>query len=166
MRYQVPRVEAAARVSVPYAGIEVKDVTLPTYAALEEISVQQADGTLSSDASLLWADDPARAVTLDLTRNLARITGRKVASEPWPFRSIPDASVDVRIEEIVADGAGVFRLSGQYFVAPDGTPGPERAALFDLAVPYAAEGGLAAIAAARAGAVAQLAEVIARNGLR
>ncbi len=166
IRYEVPRVEAAARVSVPYAGIEVKEVSLPTYAALEEISVQQPDGTLASDASLLWADDPARAVTLDLTRNLARITGRKVASEPWPFRSIPDVSVDVRIERIVADTSGTFRLSGQYFVAPDNTPGPERSAVFDLAVPFAADGGLAAIAAARASAVAQLAEVIARNGLR
>ena len=121
---------------------------------------------MQAESGLLWADDPVRAVTLDLSRALTRITGRRVAPEPWPFRSIPDAVVDVRVAHMTTAPGGVFRMSGQYFVAPDGAEGPERAALFEIARRYDAEAGLTAVAAARAEAVVELAVLIARNGLR
>jgi uncharacterized lipoprotein YmbA len=164
--FQVPDVEAGARVAIAYRSVAVREVSLPAYAALQEISVAGSDGSLISAPGYLWADDPVRSITLDLTRNLARLTGAQVASEPWPFRELPEISVDVRVEELVAIRSGSLRLSGQYFTAPDDAERRGHAHFFDISVPYAPDGGVAAIAAARAAAVARLARDIAANGLR
>ena len=150
---------------IAFASVEVRDVSLPTYAALDEIMVQGVDGTLSSSSDVLWADSPERAIALELSQNLARMTGRRIASEPWPFEAYPDARLEVRFGELVADANGVFRTSGQYFVAvPEG--GRERSGLFNLSVPYNPEGGPAAIAAARGQLILDLSRYIAREGLR
>jgi uncharacterized lipoprotein YmbA len=170
LRYAVPPATVEARVPVAFAGIEVIDVTLPTYAQGEEISVGLPDGGIQRQTGLLWADIPARAVTLDLTRALGQITGARVASSPWPIDRSADARVEVRIEEFLpaeaGDGTAAFRLSGQYFVGAFDGSERARARGFALAVPYDPAGGPAAIAAARATATAQLAETIARDGLR
>ena len=166
-RFAVPPVTPEASVSIAYGTVEVREVALPTFAALEEIFIESADGSLTSSSSLLWADDPIRASTLELTRSLGAITGARIASEPWPFDSFPDVRVEVRFEDFVASYATAeFRVSGQYFVAPVDGVGRERAEAFRLSVPLAVDAGPAAIAAARGQAMAQLAELIARNGLR
>lgn len=165
-RFAVPQLAAAERVPVSYRTIAVVEVDLPTYAELEEIAVSGPGGVVETRTDTLWADAPGRAVTLELTRALSQITGAMVAPEPWPFRDPPDAVVDVRVETILAEATGRFRLSGQAFVAPDLPERRGSAKLFDLSVPYDPEGGLPAIAAARARAVTDLATFIAREGLR
>jgi hypothetical protein len=165
-RFAVPAVPVTEEVSIAYASVEVRDVLLPTYASLEEIFVETADGSLTSSPQLLWADDPTRAATLELTRSLSAITGARVASEPWPFDSYAEVRVEVRVEEFIASERGEFRLSGQYFVATFDGEGRDRAVPFRLTVPLIPEAGPAQIAAARAAVMAELAASIARDGLR
>lgn len=166
LRYPVPPVPVETRIPVAFAAIEIIDVTLPSYAQGEEISIGLSGGGIQRQDGLLWADVPARAVTLDLTRALGQITGARVASSPWPFDRRPDARVEVRIEEFLPVETGAFRLSGQFFVGAFDGSERARARSFSLSVPYDPAGGPPAIAAARATATAQLAETIARDGLR
>lgn len=158
-----PAVTQSERIA--FAAIEVRDVSLPSYAASDEIAIQSEDGTLTSSSDVLWADAPERAIALELSQNLARMTGRRVASEPWPFQAFPDARLEVRFAELVARSTGSFRASGQYFVAvTDGRR--ERSGLFDLSVPFDPEGGPGAIATARGQLILDLARFIVRDGMK
>ncbi|WP_112322767.1 PqiC family protein [Oceanibium sediminis] len=166
LRFAVPdTAPPEQRVSIGYSSVELREVSLPTYAAGEEIALEQAPGVLSTSADRLWADDPARAVTLELSRSLLRITGAQIAPEPWPFEEFADARVEVRVEHMLAGADGQFRISGQYFVSPSERTGRARTRLFSLSVPMTGTAP-AAIAAARGQAVSQLAGLIARDGLR
>ena len=97
----------------------VRTVSLPTYAAVEEIAIQTTSGLIVVNEDVLWADAPERAVTLVLTRTLSDILNTDVGPEPWPFIGLPDVSIDVRVEEILARSDGTFRLTGQFFVGGD-----------------------------------------------
>lgn len=165
VRLAVPPVAAAARVPIGFSTVEVVDATLPAYAEDDEIFVQ-SNGALTQAAGAVWADDPPRAFTLDLARALGEVTGARVASEPWPFQEGPEAELDVRVAEIVADASGAFILRGQYFVASQDGSNRDRAREFRVAVPLPPEAGPAAIAAARGQATAALAQEIASEGLR
>ena len=166
LRLAVPPATPSEPVGIGFSSIEVRDVTLPTYAQLESIFVEDAAGMLVGTDELLWADDPARAATLELSRALAELTGVPVAPEPWPFEPYPAARLEVRVEEFVASRRGEFRLSGQYFVAALDESGRDRARLFRISVPLDPEAPPQAIAAARGQAMLRLAEEIARDGLR
>ena len=156
-----PQVTVAERVSSRFASIEVLEVSLPTYAAGDTVALEAGGEVVISDA--LWADDPARAVTLSLARNLREITGAQIAPEPWPFDGFANARVDVRVEALQINGSNL-RMNGVYFVADLDGGGRNGAQLFDLSAP--ADGTSAAsLAAARAALVAELALAIAREGL-
>ncbi|WP_413718394.1 membrane integrity-associated transporter subunit PqiC [Silicimonas sp. MF1-12-2] len=159
-----PQVQATEKVPSRYSSIEVREVSLPTHASSEEIYVEAEGGGLTA-SDLLWADDPTRAVTLALSRNLAEITGARVAPEPWPFDSYPAARVDVRVERFLSQADGTLVLAGQYFVADMDGRGRDRARLFSLSVPLAPGMSPAEAAGARAGLVRDLALRIARDGL-
>jgi len=163
-RFATPNLEPTTKVSSRYASLEIVQVTLPTYAGAEDIFVQGADGAIT-ELGPLWADDPARAITLQLARDFAAITGATVAPEPWPFRSFPAARVDVRLEEMLATTSGTFRMSGQYFVAPE-EDGRDRSRPFSIAVPLMPDATASQIAAARGAATLELAETIAKATLR
>lgn len=164
-RYVVPQPAVTEQQRIAFRAVEIREVSLPAYAASDEISQLDADGRLSSDGGTLWADTPERAVALELARHLAGLSGARVASAPWPFESFPDARLDLRFESLVAEADGRFRATGQYFVAvPDGRR--ERSGLFDLTVPFDPAGGPQAIAAARGQIMLDLARFVARAGLR
>ncbi|WP_300038358.1 ABC-type transport auxiliary lipoprotein family protein [uncultured Roseobacter sp.] len=164
-RYAVPVVAPGIQQRIAFRAVEVREVSLPAYAAADEIALEDETGRVVSDGAVLWADTPGRAVALEFSRNLAQITGARVASAPWPFETFADAMLDLRFERLVAGADGQFRASGQYFVGvPDGRR--ERSGLFDLSAAFDPLGGPAAIAAARAEVIAELAGFIARNGLR
>ncbi|CUH81089.1 membrane integrity-associated transporter subunit PqiC [Tropicibacter naphthalenivorans] len=152
------------RVTTRYGRIEVATVTLPTYAQSEEITRRDETGAIAP-LGALWADEPGRAVTLQVARDLDAITGRLVAPEPWPFRDLPDVKVDLRIEDFYATSAGTFRVSGQMFVAPDVGPG-DRSKRFAIETPIPGDGTPGDIAAARSAAVSDLAVLVAKQGLR
>ncbi len=157
--------EITEKSRIAFASVQVSNVSLPSYAAADEIHMRAEDGTLSSSSDVLWADAPERAIALELSQNLARLSGRRVASEPWPFEAFPDARLEVRFTELVATTSGSFITAGQYFVAvTDG--GRERSGLFDLSVAFDPKGGPNAIARARGQLILDLAEYIARDGLK
>ena len=164
-RYVVSAPEVTERQNIAFSSVEIREISLPAYAASDEITTQDVDGRLSSDGSVLWADTPDRAVSLELSRALAQMTGARIASAPWPFEAFPDARLDVRFETLLAGVDGQYRARGQYFVAvPDG--GRERSGLFDLSVPIDPNGGASAIATARGVLIQDLATFIARRALR
>lgn len=163
-RIAVPRAEAPQEQRIAHASVAIRSVALPSYASGETIFTADEAGRLRETPGLLWADDPSRAMTLEVTRHLAQITGARIAPEPWPFLDNAAAEVDIRVEEMLARTDGTFRLSGQYFVT--GETDNERARLFDLAVPIPAEHTPEDIAAARGQVVRDLAVDIARRGLR
>lgn len=165
MRVPVPTPAVSETVRSAYRGIEVLDVSLPTYASGEEIFTEDATGMLTGSSDMLWADDPTRATTLSLARSLAQITGARVAPEPWPFDQYPSARVDVRVEDMRAIGS-LFTLSGQYFVAPLEGRGRDTARLFSVTAPLPEAPSPRDFAAARSDTIAQLALLIARDGLR
>lgn len=158
-----PAIEQSQRIA--FRSIEVRDVSLPSYAAADEIHTQTPDGTMVSSKKTLWGDAPERAVALDMALALSKMTGARVASEPWPLEAYPQARLELRFAQLIAGTDGIFRTSGQYFVAVlDG--GAERSGLFDLTLAYDPAGGPNAIAAARTQIIVDLARFIARDGLR
>lgn len=163
-RVPVPKAEIAEQMRISYRTVELREVSLPSYASVEEIFIADETGLLTSREGLLWADEPSRAITLEISRQLAQVTGAKVASEPWPFDEPAQARVEVRVEDILAQNNGTFRLAGQYFVSTE--TGRDRARLFDLTVPIDGVDTVAGIAQARAQAVRNLVIEIARSGLR
>lgn len=162
VRFAVPLPPAERSVGVNLGSLEVRDVTLPLYAGLEEIYVERPDGGLIGDTDQLWADDPQRGVTQALAGRLADLTSARVAAEPWPLEQLPDGRLEVRFETFVARANGQFFIAGQYFVAR--ATGSDRAGRFAHQVPYQA-GSVTSIAAAQGRAIDLLARQIAREAL-
>ncbi|MCP1167958.1 PqiC family protein [Limimaricola litoreus] len=166
LRYAVPQVAPTEKISIAFETVELREITLPTYAALETIYVETPEGVITPAEDLLWADDPVRAATLELARALRLSTGARVASEPWPFDDFAEARVEVRVEEFLADAQGRFRVAGQYFVATRDAEGRDRAETFEIVVPIPPATGASGLAAARAAAMTQLAQTIAKTAMR
>ena len=139
----------------------VRSVSLPSYAAAEEISIESPEGLITTDGAVLWADDPERATTLTITRHLNEILNATVGPDPWPFAGIPDVAVEVRVEEMLAGNDGQFTLRGQYFVGGDGIDYPNRARSFAFNAPLVGE-GLNGVALAQSQVILELAEDIAK----
>ncbi|GGB14094.1 PqiC family protein [Allosediminivita pacifica] len=182
-RYLVESPPSALSVRSAVDTLLVRTVSLPVYAADEEIAFQDESGVIQTTNLGLWADDPERATTLTITRHLNAMSSAKVASEPWPLPQPPEGVADVRIENFIATNAGTFRISGQYFMGseqpqpeinfenPDEQPRqlpaplPDRVKIFDISVSLVGEGP-AAIAAAQAAALTELSEQMARDLVR
>lgn len=140
----------------------VRTVSLPTYAAVEEIPIETTDGLVTINEDVLWADAPERAVTLVLTRTLSDILNTDVGPEPWPFIGLPDVSIDVRVEQILAGADGTFRLTGQFFVGGDGIDFPNTTHTFDISQEMADQ-SFSSIAKAQSATLLTLSEQIART---
>lgn len=140
----------------------VRTLSLPSYAAAEEIATETAPGVISANADLLWADDPERAATLTVSRHLDDILSATVGPEPWPFAGLPDVAIDVRVSQMLAGADGTFRLNGQYYVGGDGIDFRNTSDTFAISVPLAGEGP-GAVAVAQSQAILQLSESIARK---
>ena len=140
----------------------LRTVSLPTYAAAEEIAVEIEPGIIGTDASILWADDPQRAVTLAMTQHLDQILNATVGPDPWPFAGLPDIAIDVRVVQMLAGADGLFRLNGQYFIGGDGIDFPNGSHRFAITQRMEGE-NTSAIALAQARAILTLSEYIARK---
>lgn len=137
----------------------IRTVSLPTYAASEEIAVKTVDGRITIREDVLWADDPERAVTLTLTRTLSDILNTDVGPDPWPFVGLPDVSVDIRVERMIGGLDGTFALAGQFFVASEGASFRNSMHQFDIVEPVT-DGSVEGIAEAQSRALLKLAEQI------
>lgn len=107
-----PVKQMRARVS----SVLVRSVSLPTYAAAEEMAFQDETGVIKLNKTELWADEPERATTLVISRHLNRMLAATIAPEPWPLEEAPQAAVDIRVEQLLATNRNTLRLSGQYFI--------------------------------------------------
>ncbi|MCV2448919.1 membrane integrity-associated transporter subunit PqiC [Paracoccus sp. DMF] len=159
-RYLIDPPDSGQRVADRLGTAELKDVSLPEYAASDEVSWQTADGAVRSNTKQLWADDPQRAFTLTLARTISDLSGATVIAEPWPLSEPPRRTLEVRVEKALALADGSYRLSGRYFVGDATAGGANQARSFDISIPLA-DAGPAAVARAQSQAIAQLAGQIA-----
>lgn len=151
------------RLSPLVSSVEVRDISLPRYAASDSPVLLTAEGTVQEiRGNTVWADTPERALTLQLAGDLGTITGARVAAEPWPFSAAPGASVTVRVERFLGGADGIFRMTGQYAISPVDSGLSDRSGRFDISVPMTGDSG-AALANAQGRAISQLAETIARR---
>ncbi|MEO1638122.1 MAG: PqiC family protein [Pseudomonadota bacterium] len=140
----------------------VRTVSLPTYAAVEEIPLETGNGVIAVREDVLWADDPERAVTLILTNTLGDILNTDVGPDPWPFVGLPDVSVDVRVARMLGSTDGSFTLTGQFYVAGEGRSFRDSTNAFEITVAMP-DASLTGISAAQSTALLQLSEQIART---
>lgn len=159
-RYQIDPAPAARSMPDKIGSAVLREVSLPQYAADQEIAFQTADGAVRTDARQVWADDPRRAVTLALASQISEVSGARVIAEPWPLSTPPARQIEVRVDRMLAAADNTVRLSGSYYVSGDSGDTVRR---FDIAEPIQGSGP-AAIAAAQSRAVATLARQIAALG--
>lgn len=139
-RYLIDTPAPTQQVRVPLSTIEVRDVTLPDYVSSAEIMVQSEDGALRPVANAIWADNPVRGFTLMLARNLDTGSNAAAMTEPWPLTEPPHARVEVRVEQMVAQIDGTFRLTGQFAIGSPDLVVRERISRFDIIQPISGTG--------------------------
>jgi uncharacterized lipoprotein YmbA len=152
-RYVLEPSKSDLRLRISAASVMVRSVSLPTYAAAEEIPVQGADGVIR---------DPERAMTLVLARQLNAMTTAVVAPEPWPLDGVPDVAIDIRVEQMLATNTGMLRLSGLYFIGGAGIEVAPNVRTFEIEAPVRGE-SFGALATAQSEALRLLAERITRD---
>ncbi len=161
-RLAVPIQPSAIELRPLVSSAMVRTVSLPTYAAAEEVARETPGGLIEINEDVLWADEPERGVTLVLTRTLSDILNIDVGPEPWPFVGLPDVSIDVRVERMLAGADGFFHLTGQYFVGGDGIAFRNSTDAFNISIGMPDQ-SLAAIANAKSAALLVLSEEIAQR---
>ncbi|UWQ29036.1 membrane integrity-associated transporter subunit PqiC [Leisingera sp. M523] len=158
-RYLISAVPGEKIANLRSRTVEVRLVSLPSYAAASDIVAEGEGGALFALSGAQWADDPARGIAAALARGLTERTGASAAIEPWPLNTGPDARLDVRVDQAYARADGVFELTGQFAVSsPEGTV-REFVKRFDIRTPVSGQGP-SATADALAKALAELARQI------
>lgn len=150
------------RLSPLVSSVEVRTVSLPRYATADGLTRQGEDAALTTDSSEVWADNPERAATLAIARNLGAITSARVSAEPWPFAQPPAAMVTITVEQFVATAANTVRLQGDYAIAPVASGLADRGGRFDISAPITGEDAQA-FARAHGQALLQLSQTIAQR---
>ena len=149
------------KVRVATRSVEVKEVSLPAYAAASEIAYQTAEGALKTAKGVLWAEEPSAAVTRIIAEQLDAGTTAQVAAEPWPLLDSPDTTLDLRIDRMVARADGQFELAGQYAISSFSS-GRDKLRRFTILQPIT-DTAPATIAAATGAALAELSQEIAQE---
>ncbi len=161
-RLAIPSVTSALELRPLVGSAMVRTISLPSYAAAEEIAFETASGLIASNEDVLWADAPERAVTLIVTQTLADILNTEIGPDPWPFIGLPDVAIDIRVARMLAGADGVFRLTGQYYIGGDGIDFPNSTRAFEITKEMPDQ-SLQSIANAQAAALLTLSEEIARS---
>lgn len=157
-RFVIAPTTGAAEQRLSVSSIEVRDVSLPAYAAASEIVAEDANGVLKALPKAIWADDPPRAVTGALARSLDLKSTATVAAEPWPLNDGPAVRLEVRVDQMIARADGSFALTGQFAITSV-NGGRDRLQRFAISVPLASTSA-AAVAAATGQAIDALADEI------
>ncbi|MEM8851285.1 MAG: PqiC family protein [Pseudomonadota bacterium] len=155
-----PALQSEFRTNARADTVQINEVSIPEYAINQEIPIQQADGSLVTDTSRLWADLPDRALQASLTRHLNIMTDAQVAAEPWPLAGFPDVEISVFVEDMIVQANGQLSFTGTYALRQETGRGSVEP--FVITAPVAGE-GYVAIIAAHERAWIQLAEQIASD---
>lgn len=156
--------EPAARptgvVSGPVVGL--REIALPLYARRAQIAVLGPGGEITLSDDHRWAEEPPRAASRQIARDLSARLNRPVVVEPWPEGAAPETRVDVEVDVFVGALGGEVRLAGQYRLVDPARP--EAAALhwFELSEPVA-DDTFGALVAAHRRALSALAATIAAD---
>lgn len=162
-RLLIEPVPSPVKTNASVRTVEVKQVSLPTYAESGDVTIVAAEtGVLTVLPDSVWADEPPRALGAAMVRSLIEMTGVTAASEPWPLAGFPEAEVTIRVARLLALDTGELELSGSYALRYDAPGRKGRVRLFDIRVPVGAEGPTA-LAKAQGVAWTRLAERIARD---
>ncbi|QCO57209.1 membrane integrity-associated transporter subunit PqiC (plasmid) [Pseudorhodobacter turbinis] len=161
-RFPIAAPTETSQTRVAVRSIEVREVSLPAYAAASEIVVEQEDGALTVVSKAIWADDPVRGVTGALARSLDLRSTANVAAEPWPLADAADARLEVRIDRMIAKMDGQFELSGQFAIAAPRGAIRETIQRFTVTAPMT-DNSPAAVAQATGVAIDNLAAVIIKK---
>ncbi len=159
-RFRIEPAPAPARMRIAAGTIELREVTLPAYAAEPAILAEAADGALYPQGASLWADDPAQGVTSALVTALSARTSATVAAEPWPLTDPAQVRLDVRVAQFFASADGAFEMTGQFAIASPDRVVREFIRSFEIRVPIRGEGP-GALASAQGQAISELATLIA-----
>ncbi|MDO6584983.1 ABC-type transport auxiliary lipoprotein family protein [Salipiger sp. 1_MG-2023] len=163
-RYLIDAPEVAGSARVRVATLEVREVSLPSYAEASEILLENADGGLTPVKNAVWADDPVRAVTLAIAEQVSARSSATAAPEPWPLDEDAQAAVSVTVAKLVAQANGSLRMSGQYAISSYDRVVAERIVPFSIVQPLASTGPND-IAVATGAAVSELSsDIIATLG--
>lgn len=159
--FSPPTTVSDLRVNAAASSVQINRVSVPEYAINQEIPVQQADGSLTTDTSRLWADIPDRALQGALTRHLNAITDARVAAEPWPLSGFPDSEVSVFVNDMIVRANSTLSLTGTYAIRSEAAG--DRVETFAILAPVTDIDSYTAIIAAHEVAWQQLAEQMARD---
>lgn len=158
-RFVIPAEDGATETRLRVSSIEVRDVSLPAYAAASEIVVEDSDGSLRPVAKALWADDPQRAITGALARSLDVRSTANVSAEPWPLSEGADVRLEVRVGQMIARADGVFSMTGQFAISSQSGAVADGLQRFSIDVPLT-DTSPASVAVATGKAIDALAEQI------
>ncbi|MFP3385069.1 PqiC family protein [Tritonibacter sp. SIMBA_163] len=159
-RYLISATPGERVANLQSRSIEVRLVSLPTYASASEIVSEREGGALFAEDAAQWADDPARGMSVALARGLSDRTGASVAVEPWPLNTPADVRLDVRVDQSYARADGMFELSGQFAISsPEGRV-REFVKRFEIETPVE-DPGAASAARALSTALAELSRQVA-----
>lgn len=159
--FSPPPTVSELRLNVRANTVMINEVSIPEYALNQEIPLQQADGSLTTDTERLWADLPSRSMQGALTRQLNQITDARVAADPWPLSGFPEVEVSIFVDDMIVQVNGTLRLTGTYAIKSE--TGRDVVRSFEITAPVAALESYASIIAAHERAWQQLAEQIARD---
>ena len=87
-RIDTPQLQSGLSLNAFVGSAVVQTVSLPSYASAEELSVESAPGVITTTDDLLWADEPERAMTLMVARQLDDILTATVGPDVVDHRVV------------------------------------------------------------------------------
>ncbi|MEM1302441.1 MAG: PqiC family protein [Pseudomonadota bacterium] len=150
-----------ASIKVRPKTVEVRDVSLPSYAEEADILVRHTDGALRPIDGALWANDPQKGITQAIARRLDAGTTATVTPEPWPLFDGPDRSVEITIERMVATAGKTLEIEGQFAILSRTGEAREFVRRFEV-VEFLPDGSANAVAGAMGLGLGTLSDQIAK----
>lgn len=161
-RLYLMEAEAPAQAGAPArASVGLREAALPLYARRQQIAARDATGAITAADEHRWAEEPSRAATRLLARNLASLRGAPVYPDPWPQGASPDLIATVEVDRFLGELGGEVALDGQITLARMSARGDPATGAFAIRVPVNGADH-SALAAAYGAALAKLAREMDR----
>ena len=152
-----PAATAAAPAGVNAVG--VREIAFPLYARRQQIPSQDPDGAIVASDTFRWAEEPPRAATRLLARNLAVALNAPTYVEPWPQGTAPKAIIAIEVDRFIGALGGDVRLEGQIMISHPGAAGDRTTTRFAVTEPVGGDTH-ADLAGAYGRAIARLSTVV------